>query len=95
MRNLQNNTGLELESVVTALRGGGWREIRRFQFEKSGRPGALSGARGLGWVGVEISAQRGEAKALCLDKLSPGQGAGMEAGEKFADFRRAAVAAAG
>ena len=46
-------------------------------------------------MGVEISAQRGEAKALCLDKLSPGQGAGMEAGEKFADFRRAAVAAAG
>ena len=66
-----------------------------FEFEKSGRPGALRGARGLGWLGFEISAQRGEAKALCLDKLSPGQGAGMEAGEEFADFRRAAVATAG
>ena len=95
MRNLQNNTGLELESVVTALWGGGRRERCWFQFEKSGRPGALRGARGLGWLGFEISAQRGEAKALCLDKLSPGQGAGMEAGEEFADFRRAAVAAAG
>ena len=46
-------------------------------------------------MGFEISAQRGEAKALCLDKLSLGQGAGMEAGEELADFLRVAVAAAG
>ena len=45
-------------------------------------------------MGFEISAQLGEAKALCLDKLCPGQGAGMKAGEEVVDFRRAAVAAA-
>lgn len=83
-----------MESVVTTLWGGGRREGRRCQFEKSKRPGALRGARSLGPVGFEISAQRGEAKALCLDKLCPGQGAGMEAGEEVVDFRRAAVAAA-
>ncbi len=58
------------------------------------RQSTVRGARLSGPLGLEVSAQRGEAYALCMDKLRPGQGAGMQEGEKLADLRRAAVAAA-
>jgi hypothetical protein len=92
---LQHEIRFEQQAVGCAAWRGWRRRRRRLQFEKGVCPSFSRGRRRGHPLGAEVSAQRGEAKALCLEKLSLGQGAGMAAGEEFADFRRAAVAAAG